>query len=256
MTGEFSGQTAIVTGAAQGIGRSIARHLGEAGANVVIADIDDSAAAATANDLQADGITAAAIQCDVTDLDDALALAEQTNDRFGSIDILVNNAGIGSTGSILEFDPAEWDDVISVNLTGAYHCAYAVAPTMVEQAAGRIINIASIAGLNISYSGSANYSASKWGLIGFTKHLAWDLGPHGITVNAICPGPTLTDLSQDMFDDDTIDHTAEKIPLGRWADPADQAKAVRLLASDDAAYITGQALAVDGGMLLTVREEI
>ncbi len=256
MLEEFSDQTAIVTGSAQGIGRSIAKHLGEAGANIVIADIDADNATTTAEDLASEGISVEPIQCDVTDIDDAIALAEQTRDHFGSIDILVNNAGIGSTGSILEFDPGEWDDVIAVNLTGAYHCAYAVAPQMVDQKAGRIINIASIAGLNISYTGSANYTASKWGLIGLTKQLAWDLGPHGITVNAICPGPTLTDLSQDMFDDDAIEHTAEKIPLGRWADPADQAKAVRLLASEDAAYITGQALAVDGGILLGVRQEI
>lgn len=256
MPGDFSGQTAIVTGGAQGIGRSIATHLGEAGADVIIADIDGDKATETASELADEEIRAEPIQCDVTDLDEAMALADQTLDHFGSIDILVNNAGIGSTGSILEFDPDEWDDVIAVNLTGAYHCAYAVAPRMVEQEAGRIINIASIAGRNISYSGSANYSASKWGLIGFTKHLAWDLGPHGITVNAICPGPTLTELSTDMIDDEAIENTAAKIPLGRWADPADQAKAVRLLASDDAAYITGQAIAVDGGILLGVRQEI
>lgn len=256
MTISLTGQSAIVTGGARGIGESIATHLGEAGADIVIADIDMDAARATANQLEQAGITVLPVSCDITSLEETEALVETAEQEFGHIDILVNNAGIGSTGSILDLDPSEWQRVLEVNLTGAYHCTYAVAPRMVDQKTGRILNIASIAGRNISYTGSANYTASKWGIIGLTKHLAWDLGPYGITVNAICPGPTLTELSREMLAGEEIEETAAKIPLGRWAEPADQAKAVRLLASEDAEYMTGQAFVVDGGMLLGVRQEI
>lgn len=251
---DLAGQSAIVTGAAQGIGRSIAARLSGAGASVMIADVQADKAADTAAALAGDG-RVEAVACDVTSIDDADRVAEATLAEFGSIDILVNNAGIGSAGSFEDIEPDRWQAVIDVNLTGVYHCARAVVPAMIDAGYGRIVNISSMAGRNISYHGAANYTASKWGVIGLTKHMAWDLGGHGITVNAVCPGSTLTALTRDGTTAADRAATADKIPLGRWAEPEDQADAVAFLVSDAGAYLTGTVLEVDGGKQLGVRHD-
>lgn len=257
MSGRVSGRTAIVTGAAQGIGRSVAKRLSEEGADVVIADVQPDVAEETAATLDAEvDATVTPVACDVTSVDDARRLADETVDRFGSIDILVNNAGVGSRGYFPEdIDPEEWHRVLDVNLHGVYNCTFAAAPTLVEREYGRVINISSMAGRGISYHGGANYTSSKWGVIGLTKHLAWDLGRHGITVNAVCPGSTLTPLIESRTTEEERAATAEQIPLGRWATPDDQANGVLYLASDEAAYVTGTVLEIDGGKQLNPRHD-
>lgn len=252
---DLDGQSAIVTGAAQGIGRSIAARLADAGASIMIADVQAEKANQTADSLSDDAVVEA-IQCDVTSVADADRLAAETMDRFGSIDILVNNAGIGGAGSFETIRPEDWQDVIDVNLTGVYNCSRAVVPSMIEAGYGRIVNIASMAGRNISYHSSANYTASKWGVVGLTKHMAWDLGDEGITVNAVCPGSTLTDMTESATTTEGREETARKIPLGRWAAPDDQADGVLFLVSDASDYMTGTVLEIDGGKQLGVRHEV
>lgn len=256
MKQKLEGQTAIVTGAAQGIGRSIANRLGEDGASVVIADINSESARSTANELENKGIPAIDVYCDVTDPEDVNRLTSEAIARFESIDVLVNNAGIGGDGAFTDLDMNEWRKVIDVNLTGVFNCSRAVVPTMVAQGTGSIVNIASMAGRNISYHGAANYTASKWGVVGLTKHMAWDLGPDGVRVNAVCPGATLTPHLKTLTDEADRSETNQKIPLRRWAEPEDQANAVAYLASDQAAYVTGTVVEVDGGKQLGVRHEI
>lgn len=256
MPGRVDGETAVVTGAAQGIGEAIARKLGTEGAAVVIADRQAGKAEGVADDLRDEGIEAEAVDCDVTDRADTERMAERATARFGGVDILVNNAGVGSAGSFEDLEPDAWDLVLDVNLTGPYNCSRAVVPGMVERGHGRIVNISSMAGRNISYHGAANYTASKWGLVGLTKHMAWDLGEHGITVNAVCPGATETELTREGTTEAGRAETTEKIPLGRWADPDDQAEAVLYFAADSGAFTTGTVLEVDGGQQLAQRHEV
>jgi len=256
MSGRVDGETAIVTGAAQGIGEAIARRLGAEGAAVVIADRQAGKAEDVAVDLRESGVETEAVDCDVTDRKDTERLADRARERFGGVDVLVNNAGIGSADSFEELEPDAWDLVLDVNLTGPYNCSRAVVPGMIERGHGRIVNISSMAGRNISYHGAANYTASKWGLVGLTKHMAWDLGEHGITVNAVCPGATETSLTREGTTEAERAATTEKIPLGRWADPADQAEAVLYFAADSGAFTTGTVLEVDGGQQLAQRHEI
>ena len=257
MTGRLAGRTAIVTGAAQGIGRAIAARLSEEGANVVVADVQADEAEETAEELDAEtDAEVIAIQCDVRSEEETKHVARETEERFGAIDVLVNNAGVGGGGPFPEeMPPEEWHRVIDVNLTGTYNCTYAVAPSMIEAGYGRIVNVSSMAGRNISYHGAANYTASKWGIIGLTKHLAWDLGEYDITVNAICPGSVLTPLAEHQSEAQKA-RTAEKIPLGRWSTPEDQANGVLFLVSEEGSYVTGTTLEIDGGMWLGPRHEV
>ena len=253
MTWDFGGETAIVTGAARGIGRAIAERLGAEGAAVVLADRDTDALAETAAELEAQGVDVEGVDCDVSKLGDVEALIDRTVERFGGLDVLVNNAGIGSQAPVHELDPDDWQLVLDVNLTGQFYGISAAAPVMIENGGGRIVNVSSMAGRNISYHGAANYTASKWGVIGLTKHAAYDLAEHGIRVNAVCPGATLTDLVRGASTEEGRERTRRGIPLGRWAKPEDQADAVAYLASPDADYVTGTVLEVDGGGSLSHR---
>lgn len=255
MSDRIQDQTAIVTGAAKGIGYAIAETLGAEGANIVVADVDAVGAEAAVENLAEDGIDALAIDCDVTDRADAAQTVEATVNAFGGVDILVNNAGIATRAPFTDLSPEEWDDVIDVNLTGVFNCSHAAVPELVD-GGGSIVNISSMAGRNISYHAAANYTASKWGVIGFTKHLAWDLADHDVQVNAVCPGSTLTPLIEEETDPKARAETTEKIPLNRWSDPEDQAKGVLYLVSDAADYVTGTVLEIDGGKQLGVRHEI
>ena len=256
MGSRVAGKTAFVTGAANGIGRSIAERLGEEGAAIAIADVDTEAAEETAAAFADEGIEAEAIECDVSDRESVREAVDRTLDAFGSLDVLVNNAGISVGERFEDITPEEWQQVMDVNLTGIYNCSAEAVPVMAEQGDGRILNISSIAGLNLSYAGPASYTASKWGVIGLTKHMAWDLSEYGIRVNALCPGGTLTPLIRELTTEEEREATCRKIPLDRMADPRDHADAALFLVSDEASYVTGTTLTVDGGLSLSVRQEV
>jgi 3-oxoacyl-[acyl-carrier protein] reductase len=252
MSGRLADRTALVTGAGNGIGRAVAERFGEAGAELVLVDVDETGLDDTAADLRARGVDVATAVGDVTSLSDVRDVATVAEDRFGGTDVLVNNAGLASRGSFEDLTPETWRAVLEVNLTGAFNCVHAVAPGMLDRGFGRVVNVASMAGRNVSYYGGPDYTASKWGLIGLTKHLAWELGP-AVTVNALCPGPTLTERFRHATGAATRRENESKVPLDRLADPADQADAALFLASDEADYVTGTTLDVDGGLQLSVR---
>ena len=244
---ELTGKVAIVTGASRGIGREIAVQLAARGAHVVAAARGENAAAAV-EAIHAAGGLADLGTVDVTDDASVHALVAGTLERHGRIDILVNNAGIARDQLMLRMKRDDWDQVIATNLTSAFTCVQAVLKPMVKQRAGRIINISSVVG-QMGNAGQANYAASKAGLIGFTKALAREVASRGITVNAVTPGLIETDMTKAVTDK-AQGEWASQIPLGRVGTTADDAAAVCFLASDEAAYITGHVLAVNGGMYM------
>jgi 3-oxoacyl-[acyl-carrier protein] reductase len=246
----LEGKVAIVTGAGRGgkgIGQGIALALAQAGADIAItartniADAEAVAAAVTAL-----GRRALAIQCDVVDAASVESLFERTRQELGRIDILVNNAGMTKDGLLLRMSEESWDAVMDANLKGTFLCTRTAAKLMIKQRSGRIINITSIMG-QIGNPGQANYSASKAGMIGFTRTVARELGARGVTVNAVAPGFIETQMT-DALPEEMRKSTLERIPLGRLGTPEDVGAAVAFLASDAASYITGQILTVDGGM--------
>jgi 2-hydroxycyclohexanecarboxyl-CoA dehydrogenase len=245
----LDGKVAFVTGAGRGMGRAIAERLVAEGCRVAVADLDKDSAAETAAAL---GVGAGAIQVDVCDGAAVAAAVEEAMSVLGPIDVLVNNAGWDRMARFLDTDEALWDRIIAINLKGVLHCAKAVVPGMVERRTGRIVNISSDAG-RVGSSGEAVYSAAKAGIIGFTKTLAREVARHGITVNAVCPGPTETPMLAEMIgagNEGLIDALRRQIPMGRLGRPEDVAGAVAFLASDDAAFITGQTLSVSGGLTM------
>jgi 3-oxoacyl-[acyl-carrier protein] reductase len=241
----LEGRVAIVTGASRGIGRAIALALAERGAVVVAAARGDHARG-TVDAIAAAGGRAEAAEVDVTDAASVDRTCAAALAAHGRIDILVNNAGIARDQLMLRMKREDWDAVIATNLTSAFVCVQAVLKPMVKQRSGRIVNITSVVG-QAGNTGQANYAASKAGLIGFTKALALEVASRNITVNAVAPGMIDTDMTRAIAG---AAHTAwaERIPLGRLGTPEDVAGAVAFLASDEAAYITGQVLAVNGGM--------
>jgi 3-oxoacyl-[acyl-carrier protein] reductase len=242
---DLSGRVAIVTGASRGIGRAIAQQLARQGALVIGAARGDNARA-TVDEIVADGGRAEAAPLDVTDADASSRLVKETIDRHSRIDILVNNAGIARDQLLLRMKRNEWDEVMATNLTAAFALTQAVLKPMLRQRAGRIIAISSIVGQS-GNAGQANYAASKAGLIGFVKAVALEVASRGITANVVAPGLIETDMTRAVTDE-AREEWASKIPLGRLGTPADIAAAVCFLASDEASYITGQVLAVNGGM--------
>lgn len=242
-------QIAIVTGGSRGIGRGIARELAARGATVIVNyNQNAEAAEAVVAEIIADGGTAQAVQADVSDEAQAAALIKHATDEYGRIDILVNNAGITRDNVIMMMKPEDFDAVINTNLRSAWLCSKAAVRAMMRKRFGRIVNITSISGIT-GQAGQTNYSASKAGVIGLTKSLAREVASRGITVNAVAPGFVLTDLTRDLPEDLTSQLNT-LIPLGRWGEIAEVAKAVAFLASADAGYITGQVLNVDGGMAM------
>ena len=243
----FSGKTAIVTGGSRGLGRAICLELAKGGANVVFCYAgNETAAQETLAACEALGAKAAAVCCDVTDAEADLTLIKTTVNLFGRVDILVNNAGITRDGLLLTMKEADFDAVIAANLKGAFLCMKAVARQMVRQRYGRIVNLSSVVGLR-GNAGQVNYAASKAGVIGMTKSLAKELAGRNITVNAVAPGFIDTDMTAALTE--TAKNAAlGSIPMGRMGTPENVAKAVAFLADEDAGYITGQVLAVDGGM--------
>ncbi|OCA85480.1 3-oxoacyl-[acyl-carrier-protein] reductase [Bacillus sp. FJAT-27225] len=246
---KLEGKSALVTGASRGIGREIALELARQGANVAINFAGSEAKAnEVAEEIRAMGREAFAIQGDVSDPDAVATLVKETVGRFGSLDILVNNAGITRDNLLMRMKESEWDDVININLKGVFLCTKAVTRQMMKQRSGRIINLASVVGVS-GNPGQANYVAAKAGVIGLTKTTAKELSSRNITVNAIAPGFISTDMT-DKLTEEIKAEMLKLIPLARFGEPADIAKAVVFLASDDASYITGQTLHIDGGMVM------
>ncbi|WP_278341847.1 3-oxoacyl-[acyl-carrier-protein] reductase [Acidaminococcus fermentans] len=243
------GKVALVTGGSRGIGRAIALKLAENGADVAINYAGNTAAAEEVKaTIEQMGRKALLIQCSVADTDGVQAMVNQVVKELGRLDILVNNAGITRDGLLMRMKEADWDDVMNTNLKGVYNCSKAVMRTMMKQKSGRIVNMASVVG-EMGNAGQANYAAAKAGVIGFTKSLAKEVASRGITVNAIAPGFIATDMTRVLSDDQKAE-MARTIPLGRAGQPEDVANAVLFLASEGAAYITGQVLNVDGGMVM------
>lgn len=245
----LNGQAAIVTGASRGIGRAVALALARAGARVVVNYASgEEAARAVAREIEAGGGGARVVRADVRDLEAVRAMVSEARAAFGRVDILVNNAGIARDNLLALMKADEWKDVLDVDLTGAFHCIKAVSKDMARQRRGRIVNIASAAGV-IGDLRRANYSAAKAGLIGLTKAAAREMAASGVTVNAVAPGLIATDLLA-AVPEATRARQLARVPLGRVGTPEDVAAAVLFLASDAARYVTGEVLCVDGGMCM------
>lgn len=243
------GKVALVTGGSRGIGRAIALKLAENGADVAINYAGNTAAAEEVKAaIEQMGRKALLVQGSVADTDGVQTIVNTVVKELGRLDILINNAGITRDGLLMRMKEADWDDVMHTNLKGVYNCSKAVLRTMMKQRSGRIVNMASVVG-EMGNAGQTNYAAAKAGVIGFTKSLAKEVASRGITVNAIAPGFIATDMTSVLTDDQKAE-MARTIPLGRAGQPEDVANAVLFLVSEGAAYITGQVLNVDGGMVM------
>jgi len=241
-------KVAVVTGASQGIGRDTALALAEAGAKVAVAARNEEKLAALVNDIAAAGGEALAVKMDVADAEQVKAGFKQIVEKFGRLDILVNNAAITRDGLAMRMKKDDWSAVLETNLTGAHLCIQQALPVMMKARAGRIINITSVVAQS-GNAGQANYVAAKAGLIGLTKAIAIEIASRGITVNALAPGFIETPMT-DVLPDKVKEELRTRIPLGRMGSPRDVAAAILFLASDEAGYITGHVLNVNGGMHL------
>lgn len=244
----MSNRVAFVTGASRGIGRAIALRLCRAGFQIVVASPELEKNEEVAGEIRAAGGTALTIDLNLTSADSIKAAFEKAMKEFGRIDVLVNNAGITKDALAMRMKPQDWDIVLQINLTGAFQCIQQVLPIMMKERAGRIINIASVVGQS-GNPGQANYVASKAGIIGVTKTIAQEVGSRGITCNAIAPGFIATDMTA-VLPEDVKNAMLARVPLKRPGTPDDIAAAVNFLAGEDAAYITGQVINVNGGMYM------
>ena len=245
----LEGKTALVTGASRGIGRAIALRLAAEGADVAVNFAGSSAKAEEVKEaIIKMGRKAVAIQADVKDVSSVASMVEEVKKTFGRIDILVNNAGVTRDGLLMRMKDEDWETVIDTNLRGVFQCTKAVSKIMMKQRYGRIVNMASVVGL-VGNAGQANYAASKAGVIGFSKLVARELASRGITVNMVAPGCIDTDMTA-VLSDKVREAMLADIPLARVGKPEDVANAVAFLVSDEAAYITGQVINVDGGMVM------
>ena len=256
----FTNQVAIITGAASGIGRACAVRFAQEGANVACLDLNEEANEAAATECRDLGVEAIALTCNVADPDSVQAAVQATLSQWGRVDILITAAGIYSGAPLPEVSLPQWQRLIDVNLTGVFLCNQAVAPILMKQRSGSIVNISSMAG-KTSWPASAEYSASKSGVIGLTRSVAMELAPYGATVNAVCPGNTLTEMVRNvaatvgpqdgMTAEEWLQLRASECPMKRMAEPWEIAGVIAFLASNDSRYITGQAIEVDGGMIMS-----
>jgi len=248
MAGALADKVAVITGSSRGIGKAAALAIASEGAKIVVNYARSSGAAdEVVQAITEQGGDAIALQADVSQADQVDAMIKAAMDKFGRIDVLVNNAGITRDTLLLRMKPEDWQAVIDLNLTGVFLCTRAVSKIMLKQRSGRIINISSVAGL-MGNPGQANYSAAKAGVIGFTKTIAKELAPRGVTANAVAPGFIATDMTGDLKNTEEI---LKYIPLGRYGQAEEVAGLIRFLAADPAAaYITGQVMNVDGGMVM------
>jgi len=241
-------KVAIITGSGRGIGKSIALKLAQENLNIVICDVDEAAIAETVKEIEQNGVQSIGIKVDVTNSEDVARLFDETIKKFQRVDVLVNNAGITRDNLLIRMQESEWDAVIAVNLKGTFNCLKAAAKIMMKQRSGKIVNISSVVGV-MGNIGQANYSASKGAVISLTKSAAKELAPRHITVNAIAPGYIETEMTKNL-PDNVKEIFMNLIPLKRPGLPQDVANAVAFLVSDQADYITGQVIHVDGGMVM------
>jgi len=250
---DLKGKVAVITGSRRGIGREIAEAMAKAGANVVISDIDQTDCEKTAQEIKEKyGQDTLAVKTDVAKKEEVDNLIRKTVDKFGKIDILVNNAGIAPFKPFIDLTEEDWDKVLDINLKGCFLCAQAAAKEMIKNKYGKIINIASVAmgQMGIGFPNLAHYCASKGGIAGLTEELTLELTPQGINVNAIAPGVIETPMTKNLLTDETTKKgILARLPKGRLGQPEDIANAAVFLASDDADYICGAVLVIDGGWL-------
>jgi 3-oxoacyl-[acyl-carrier protein] reductase len=241
-------RVALITGAGRGIGKSIALEMARRGCNIALNDINEADLAQASAEIRALGKEAEPFICDVSRFEETEKMVAAVMERFKRIDVLVNNAGITRDNLLLKMKEEDWDKVLAINLKSVFNCTKAVSRIMLKQRSGRIISMASVIGL-MGNSGQANYAASKAGIIGFTKSIAKELASRGITVNAVAPGYIMTEMTEKLSDD-VRQKLLELIPLKFLGETRDVANVVAFLASEDARYITGQVLQVDGGMVM------
>jgi len=255
---ELAGKTAIVTGGGRGIGEGISRVLAREGANVVVMGRHASEVDAVSHAIREAGGTALAVVADVTDWGSLQAMTRKVVEQFGGVDILVNNAGIeGPPRMLVDLPVEQWDEVLGVNVRGVFLCIKAVLPAMTARGGGRIVNIGSIAGRRMTFFGSVDYTVSKYGVEGLTQHLAWELADQRVTVNTICPGGVVTPLMEESITPAYREMVTKRlVPLGRMCTMEEIGETVSFLASDRAAMITGQSIAVDGGVLTGFGEDL
>ncbi len=247
---DLTGRVALITGAGRGMGRASAERIAAAGARVVVNDLDEARATEVADRLVSEGAEAMGVAADVSDAADVSRLVGTAREAFGGVDILVNNAGVLRRTGILALEEDEWDLVLDVNLKGTYLCTRAVLPAMKEAGWGRVVNISSSAGRSVSTLGGPHYTTAKAAVLGFTRAVAKEMAPFGITLNAVCPGLVNTEMVNEVITDAQTRAYADSFPIRRLAEPEEVAELVAFLASDRAAYITGASLDINGGDLM------